>query len=217
MVFFIVNLDLIGPLFSLIIAALFFYVKKTRPSFTDKIILSFWILQVILITIGLYLLENRINNHWIYHLNSFCSQLLFARYYYCILDTPRQKKLVLMGLLLFVVFYLIEIFFIHSLYTFNSYSYALNALLIVGYAYMSLRMLINNLPTENVLHLKIFWFAAAIFLYFGASFFIFISYHYLSQVLARHVGILWRMHNLFLGISCVIFLKTIASKTWISK
>lgn len=198
-------------------AVLFLYFKKQPPGFIDRVILCFFLLQLCLNGLATQLQNNRINNHWVYHLNSLLTQILFAWCFYKILDTPLRKKLVTAGLFVFIAFHLFNMLFIQVYVTFNSYSYALGALLIVWYAYMSLQMLISNLPEENILHLKIFWFAAGILLYFGSSFFIFISYHYLSVVSAKNVGILWRIHNVFLAAGCSLFLKAITSKEWTRK
>jgi hypothetical protein len=211
-----IYLDTIVPLCIFVIAVLFLYVKKIFPNFTDRVILTFLLLQVCLNALSTHLQNNQVNNHWVYHLNCLLTQFLFAWRYYRALDLPIRKRLVIGGTMVFLVFYVLNLLFFQPYNTFNS-SYALSALIIVWYAYMGLQMLINNLPAENILHLKIFWFAAGILLYFGSSFFIFISYHYLSIVSAKNVGILWKIHNVFLAVGCILFLKAITSKEWTPK
>jgi hypothetical protein len=93
----------------------------------------------------------------------------------------------------------------------------MGAFLFVGFSLMSFYGWMEGLPASNILLLKEFWGAAGILFYFGSSFFIFISYEYLSEVSAKNVGILWKLHNVFLTLGCLIFLKAIFSKQWILK
>jgi hypothetical protein len=91
------------------------------------------------------------------------------------------------------------------------------ALLITLFTLVGLKQLLNRPIDLDILQLKDFWLAAGTLLYFGSSFFIFISYNYLSVVSVKDVSVLWKIHNLFLAVSCLIFFKAIMSKAWIPK
>ncbi|HET9055489.1 MAG TPA: hypothetical protein VFN30_01450 [Chitinophagaceae bacterium] len=210
---FLRNADIYGPLVSFIVAVLFFFYKKIKPCFADKIMLCFLLIQIVLNTLALYFAYNLISNHWVYYLNSLVTQIIFAGYFYRILHFPYQKKLVVIGSLVFLFFQGIEIFFLYTPPVFSGYSSALNALLIVGYAIMSLQMVMHEMPVKNILQLKLFWLVAALLLYFGSSFFMLISYQYLYKISSDEgVGFLWRIHNFFLAISSVIFVKALISE-----
>lgn len=205
------------PLVILITAALYFVLNRVVPTLIDRTILFFLGVQVILNSLSGYMQYYQINNMWVYSLNILVFAIIFTRYFYGNLSGKRTRNIILACFLFFLVFFCFNLIFFQPYDTFNSYSYAFGALLIVVYSLLGLRQLINYSPEYDILRLKNFWFAAGILLYFGSSFFIFMSYHYLSEVSAKDVGVLWKIHNLFLAVSCVIFLKAIMSKEWIPK
>lgn len=215
--FILTNIDTIIPLFVFIAAVLYFLFRNKRPVLIDKTILVFWACQIALNTVGGILLYYRINNMLIYSLNILFFAVIFTIYFYHDLAGKRAKKIVVLCFGFFILFFIVNILFIQPYYTFNSYAYAFGALLIVIYSLIGLRQLLNLSPNYDIMGLKNFWFAAGILLYFGSSFFIFISYNYLTVVSVKDVGVLWKIHNLFLAVGCIIFLKAITCKEWIPK
>ena len=211
---FLVFQDIVAPLIALLLGVLLFYLNKRKVVYPDNLLIYFLICQVTLNTIAPVLESKSINNHWVYHLNSLLTVLIFTTYF---LKSLRYKKVVLTGLLVFVFFWLINIVWIQPYYTFNSYSYSLGAFLIVLYSLLNFRELITTMPTQKILSLKDFWILTGLLTYFGSCFFIFISYNYLSEIDAKNVGILWKIHNVFLALGCIIFLKAISCKQWTPK
>jgi hypothetical protein len=214
---FFIYLDIIAPvvIFLVVLFAVVYRGLKLLPY--DRILISFLLSQIILNSLGNYLQDLRINNQWVYHLNCITTQGIFTFYFCYLFADASKKRLLLYGSLIFILFYVINIIFIQPYYTFASYSYAMGAFLFVGFALMSFYGWMEGLPATNILLLKEFWGAAGILFYFGSSFFIFISYEYLSEVSPRNVGTLWKLHNVFLTLGCLIFLKAIFSKQWIPK
>jgi hypothetical protein len=210
-------MDTFVPLLVLAAAALYFFKKGVRPVLIDKTILLFCLSQVLLNTFSEYLYSRHISNLWVYSVNILVFVFVFTSYFYIQLAGRFIKRYVIGGLVIFSLFFCFNIVYIQPLNTFNSYSYALGALLIVVYSLTGLRQLLNYSHEYDILRLKNFWFAAGILLYFGSSFFIFISYHYLSETSANDVGVLWKIHNLFLAVGCFVFLKAIMCKEWIPK
>ena len=214
---FFIYLDIIAPLVVCFLILFAVLSKGIRLMRFDRYLLSFILLQVILNSLANFLQDQHINNQWIYHLNCIATQTIFSLYFYNLFQSQAKKKLVLLSALFFVVFYGLNIFFIQPYDTFNSYSYALGAFFIVTFGLVSFYSWMESLPAQNIVHLKEFWGAAGVLFYFGSSFFIFISYQYLSLVSPKNVGILWRLHNVFLALGCFLFLKAIFSKQWIPK
>jgi hypothetical protein len=214
---FLIYLDIIAPLvvFALVLFAILYRGMKLINF--DLILLSFILVQIVFNGMANFLMNHHINNHWIYHLNCIATQGIFSVYFYRLFDTGSKKKMVIYGAGVFIIFYLLNIFFIQPYNTFSSYSYALGAFLIVFFALVSFYSWMEGLPAHNIAHLKEFWGAAGVLFYFGSAFFIFISYHYLSLVSPKNVGILWKLHNVFLTLGCFLFLKAIFSRQWIPK
>jgi hypothetical protein len=68
---------------------------------------------------------------------------------------------------------------------------------------------------DDIFDLKLFWGLAGILIYFGSALLIFLSYNYLSVVSYFNVGVLWRLHNVFLAIGSFLFFKSMQSRVWI--
>ncbi len=210
----LVYLDIAAPLIALVIGVLFFLFKKRKMVLSDRVILVFLAVEVILNTLSNVLQNNLINNHWVYHLNGMVTQSLFTFYFF---RSLHSKRFVMISFLFFVSFWFVNMMWIQSYSTFNSYSYAAGVFLIVVYALINFKEIIDELPMFAILELKDFWMLAGILTYFGSCFFIFSSYNYLSAVSPGNVGILWKTHNIFLAAGCILFFKAIDCKQWIRK
>ena len=210
-----VYLDITAPSITLSAAFLIFLFRRVKPNFIDFTLISFLLLQVVLNKWADHLQDSEINNHWLYHLNCVLIQVLFTGYFLKIFKEKKIKKMIAITFSCFIIFAVLNAAFIQPYNTFNSYSYALGSLLIVSYCLLSFHYLIDKLPSSNLLSLKEFWAGAGILIYFGSCFFIFISYHYLSIVSQKNVGILWMAHNIFLALGCVFFLITFTRQKWI--
>lgn len=211
---FLFYLDVVAPLTVLCLTVLLFYFKKKQIVFSDYLLIYFLISQCILNTVAPVFQSKLLNNHWLYHVNSLITIIIFTLYF---LTSLNNKKIIFSGLLVFLIFWLVNIVWLQHYHTFNSYSYSLGAFLIVLLSLLNFRELIIQIPVQRILSLKSFWILSGLLTYFGSCFFIFISYNYLSEIDPQNVGILWRIHNIFLAVACVLFFKAIACKQWIQK
>ncbi len=211
---FLFFLDTVAPFVILCLTVLSFYFNKEQLIYSDYLIVYFLISQCVLNSAAFFLQSKLLNNHWLYHLNCLITMIIFTIYF---LKSLHNKKVVFPGLLVFLLFWLINIIWLQPYDTFNSYSYSLGAFLIVLLSLLNFRELIIQMPVQQILSLKDFWILAGLLTYFGSCFFIFISYNYISEVNPKNVGVLWKIHNVFLAVACVLFFKAIACKQWIPK
>ncbi len=211
---FLFYLDIMAPLIVLLLAVFFFKVKQRTIVYPDYLLLYFFLCQAFLNTMASVLQSKQLTNHWLYHINSFITVIIFTTYF---LTSLKNKNAIISGFFLFVAFWLVNIIWLQPYDTFNSYSYSLGAFLIVLFSLLSFRELIVQMPVQEILSLKDFWMLAGLLTYFGSCFFIFISYNYLSGVAPKNVGVLWKIHNIFLAVACVLFFKAIACNQWIHK
>jgi|GEM_PF-2372006 len=209
---FLFKLDIIGPLSVLLFTLILALNKRRISSFSNRILIAFVLAQLILNAIAAYLQSERINNLGVYHLNCLISLVIFSWYF---MKVIRQKKIVSLGLIIFFILDFILLLTGHPFKMFPSYQYALSSFILVLYGLLLLNTIIEQIPTFSILSLKEFWITTGVLTYFGSSFLVFISYHYFSEVLPRNVYILWQVHNVFLALGCLFFLKAITSKQWI--
>jgi len=211
----LVYLDVVAPL-TVFLFCLFF--KRIGLVKSDLILLLFLFSQLFFNGIANILQYNQINNHWVYHCNCFFTQLLFTYYFYTLIISDRLiQKIVVITFCGFLVFFFVNLIFIQSYTSFNSYSYSIGAFLLCMYTYYGFQNLMNYKSGDTIFELKLFWSLSGILIYFGSSLLIFLSYNYLSIVSYDNVGTLWRIHNIFFAIGCIFFFKSINSKIWIQK
>lgn len=215
--FIISNLDVFAPLTLLLIVLVTHRSKKQFWKPQDRMLVLFLGTQGLLNGLAWYIGVVMKNNIWIYHLNCLLTQLIFTNYFYQLFSEPKRRRFVVLTTVLFVLFFVCNVLYIQPLTTFNSYTWALGAFFIVAYGFMCFYKWMQALPATNILALKEFWGAAGVLFYFGSSFFIFVSYEYLTRVMPSNVGTLWWLHNIFLAISCLIFAKAILAKEWIQE
>jgi hypothetical protein len=208
------KLDIIAPLFVLLLVLTLRLKRKKVGSFSNYTLIVFILLQLILNALAGFLQYKGIYNLWVYHLNCQVTHIIFTFYF---LRTIRRKRIVYAGFCTFVLADLVFLLSIQPYNSFPSYPYALSSFILVIYALIILNSVIDKIPTFHILSLKEFWLSAGILTYFGSAFLIFISYHYLSEVSLSNVSILWQVHNTFIGLSCIIFSKAITSNQWIQE
>ncbi|MEI9919238.1 MAG: hypothetical protein WDO14_10620 [Bacteroidota bacterium] len=109
-----------------------------------------------------------------------------------------KNKNLIAGLIIvsFLIFALGNLF-INGLYHFNSYSETLSAVYFIVLAIAYFYLLIQELPTESITKLPMFWINAAVLIYNSGNFFIYLSGEYLITVLKDDMVDPWMFHNFF--------------------
>lgn len=211
---FLFKLDITAPVVTLLLAIVFQKIRRRSFSFPDYVLLTFLLLELVFNTVSAILQYEAVSNLTIYFFNCIAIHVLFAFYFYKLLDT---KWFVYSGFIAFCVLSTIIICVIQPYNSFPSYIYSLSAFIIVVYSLLFLLQMLNAPPILEILTLKEFWIVSGILIYFGSVFFIFISYNYLSVTAPRTVYVLWQLHNVFLSFGCIGFLKALNSSKWILK
>lgn len=203
---FFLYLDVTAGLVAFFFVTLLFI--KRKFCFTERVSAIFIITQAILNVIANTLMEYSISNHSIYLLNALCTQVIFGYYFYNLFKSYFKFTFLIKWLVIvfvFIVFYLI--FITNDKINYTTYSLSVNAFLIVVYCLISFWKLVfkeNNLAIYNT---KQFYLLAALLVYFGSSFVIFLSHNYLAIIIPKQVWIIWRVHNLFFGIAFFFFVR----------
>lgn len=189
-------------------------IQRRLQSLGDRLLLTFFVTQLLLNGTAAILQDRLINNLWVYHLNCYSTHCIFGYYFLKVLS---NKQIVYWGFFLFLVSLLLITLEIQPYNSFPSYLYSISSFITILYAFFFLNQIIDTLPAIRILSLKDFWIITGILAYFGSSFFIFISYNYLSSISLKNVFVLWQLHNIFLCLACLLFLKAINSKKWVLK
>lgn len=202
-------IDIIGPLVAII--TFLFSRKKLTPAL--KLVLLFCIIQFLCNVTAAVLAVNKVNNYWVYKINTVASLvvllILFSRY---LLELSNKLNFVAYGI---VVLIILPTFFGEGITTYNSYSSTLNSFIIVALClYFFYVKLVRSSPEESVPATAIFWSVVGFFIYYAGTFFIFLSYKYLIETDIKSVGTLWIFHNLLLFIACLFISYGVLCKSY---
>lgn len=196
---FFVYLDTISPLI-----LLFFIFFKKNEDWRRDYILWYILVQAILNSIAIIYDQILIrNNLYIYDLNCILSFILLSLFFHSVFKAEHVRDITKLILAFFIVFFLANLYWGDGLNTFNSITYGVASFILVVYCFFYYLKKLKNPVTSNIAKSRIFWYVTGIFTYYSGSFFIFITYSYLTLQKIEKVGLLWRLHNFIFLLMCI--------------
>jgi hypothetical protein len=181
--------------------------KYKYLSDTARIIFYYLIVSVIFTIIG-YILRHTIQNNLpLLHIYTVVEFFILTEFFKKAINEKNSSKILTVVQIVFTLACIANVFFLQSLFTYNSYSRSLGALLIMLLAINFFARLFTKQLSEKVTKLPLFWFNSAIFLYFSGAFVLFIFSNYV--LIADRVTnvILWNIHATFVLIMYLLFAK----------
>jgi len=98
--------------------------------------------------------------------------------------------------ILFTFFAILNFFLVQGIFGFNSYSFALSAVIFIIYAILFSCQLLVELPDKHLERTFMFWVNSAVFFYFGTNLYLFAT---VDQLISRQDTsqflLSWAMHN----------------------
>lgn len=98
-------------------------------------------------------------------------------------------------IILFVLFGVLNLFLIQGVFNYNSYTTSLASICFVVISLLYFYVLVQQLPTESITKLPMFWINTAILIYYSGAFVIYLSRDYLVNVLKDNLIGYWLIHN----------------------
>jgi hypothetical protein len=182
--------------YSLALPAVMGLLRYFRLSNVQKAIWAVVLLSVLIDLIARQLRHAGDPQTLVYYLFTLCEFSLFT-YLFAQALVPFIKRRLLLGLLFFfLLFVLIDMIWLSGLEQFNSYSTAVEGLLVIFltlcYFYKTLRELrIKYLEREPV-----FWVSTGVLLYYSSNLFIFLFTNFINSSLEA-LYIIWGIHGIF--------------------
>lgn len=157
-------------------------------------LLFYYLLASGLINLGaLVLIAYRMKNLPLLHLYTIVEAVLILSYFRTLFVDPLIKKVLLFITILFPLLCIINFTFIQSIFTFNTYTRPLEAILIT---FFCLLYLYKSGFTENFINKPTSWFNIGILMYFPVVCIIFILSNYMVFVTKNKAmnSIVWHFH-----------------------
>ncbi|MBK7882871.1 MAG: hypothetical protein IPJ81_02845 [Chitinophagaceae bacterium] len=127
---------------------------------------------------------------------------LLSCIYYLLL---KNKKNVYIALVIFIIFFIINIIFIQPFSEFQNWTLVLESVIIFIYS-IKYYLKLYNIPMASLFRFHLFWLNTAIFYYFGASILIFLCSNYILKNMSAEMGIeIWMFHNFNSIIKNILF------------
>ncbi len=150
----------------LLVATIFGFSIKTRPTYTYLKSLPFFLLLTLLVElIGRYYRLRSINNVWLFNIYTIIEFTYFTYLLYCIL-----KRTFVQRLIFFIpILCLINVLFIQGINTFHTYSYAICVFIIVFLCIYFFYVTFKEVLIENLFKDSSFWLVAGLLIFFATS------------------------------------------------
>jgi len=190
-----------------ILIPLFFGILNWKKGTTGSRLLFFYLVISGLINLcGIVVVQFKHNNLPLLHLYTIVETVFILSYFRTIFIDPFLKKALLISTVLFPIICILNFGFLQSIYTFNTYTRPLEAILIT---FFCLLYLYKSGFTENWLEKSTNWFNMGILIYFPAACIIFIVSNYLVFGKMNKVmnSMVWNIHGALVLIMYLIWAK----------
>ena len=194
-------LDAISPLLILLFA-----LANKKVMWWKDCLFWFVVAQATLNSIA-DILDRVLNAHnlYLYHINCAISFIILSSYFKRTLTLKKINLITVTTLIVFFLFFIIDIIRWESFDTFNSNSLGLASFILIAYCFLYYLEQILHPTTISITKSKDFWYVTGIFTYYASNFFIFISYNWLTQK-GTKLTLIWETHNVILLIMCIYIL-----------
>ena len=185
-------MGIVAPLSILLPVCMFLY-KRKHTDRSTTIIFYYLIAAGLINATAIILARNGIRNLPLLHLYTVVETVFFLSYFRTIFDSARMKKALIFVMIAFAICCIINLMFIQSIFTFNTHTRPLEALIITG---TCLLYFFKSGFSENWLNSPINWINMGVLIYFPAASIIFILSNYFTFVKLNDemTSVVWNMH-----------------------
>lgn len=128
----------------------------------------------------------------------------FSAFFYRAIGRSSFKIPLIVINVAFTVFWVIDVAVVQRV-ALQTYTAANLALLVIVLCLCFYYRLLNELPTQRVQRLPLFWIVSGFFLTYSVKFIIYIVTHYLQTAVQDNLLVIWIVHNFFSTVGNVLF------------
>ncbi|MCY1515065.1 hypothetical protein D9M68_496400 [compost metagenome] len=177
---------------SIFIPIFIFFFKYRITKIDSRLLFYYLVISGTINLIAIIFSQRSINNLPLLHLYTVVEAIFILSYFHCIFKQPLIKNALLMLIVLFPALCILNFSFLQSIYSFNTYTRPLEAILIT---FFCLFYLYKSGFKENWLKEPISWFNMGILIYFPVACVIFISSNYLIESTNKEMNtMVWNVH-----------------------
>ncbi len=162
-----------------------------------KIVFNYCLIFIFLEVLGWYFVLNHKRNHFISNSIAFLDVLVFGYYYYSIIKSNIQKKIIT-GLLIFALLLMIWASIGKDYNVINSFSQSIANIYLIFLSLLFFYQLLNSLEITNLFTYPHFWVGTAILIYFSGIFFIYIFSEFIVNNKSKNITQYWQIKDYLL-------------------
>ncbi len=195
-------ISVIVPL-SILLPIIIGLIKYKSANKSARLLLYYLIISALINLSALILIQYRMRNLPLLHLYTIVETTFILSYFRTIFVSPLIKKALLILTVLFPIICIVNFGFFQSIFTFNTYTRPLEAILITFFCML---YLYKSGFTENWLNKPINWFNIGILIYFPVACTIFILSNYLTSSMNKTMNtMVWNLHGTLVLMMYVIW------------
>ena len=162
-------------------------------------------------SIGLHIFGNlRSNNLFVFHVYTLLEFFLLMLLYRNLLHASFAKRVINRTLLFFLVFKVVDVFFVTGFYQFDALAVTIESATLIVLSLWYFSQLLNE-RTSNIKGFPPFWINSGILIYFSSSFFIFLFSAEIINDVERYY-LYWSIHDTLVIVRDLLF--TVAMAVW---
>ena len=169
-----------------------------------KVIVWYLALSIVssIITNGMAQMNS--NNLPVIHVYTLCEWLVLACFYSKLFCSPSVKRIIGITVVLYFVFFLLDIAFLEPINQFNNYSKSIESILVVVCSFTYFIRLMDDTPGNVIFYPALAFINAGLLIYFSSSFILFVLLNVNPRFLSAHI-MMWNIHATFLLVMFILF------------
>lgn len=169
--------------------------RRSQLATRHRILVIYLALTMLVNVICRILAQQGINNIPVLHFYALLEMWLFSGFFYRVIKNNTLKRIIWAIPIVFIILCVINFVFFQSIYTFNTYTRPLGAIVIIFFCMAYWWQPASAEESEVWTAVADNWVVSAILFYFSSALFLFIFSNYLIQQVSKQANVLiWNIH-----------------------
>lgn len=176
----------------------------TKPA---KVVLCYMVASAITNGISIFISKQwHMNNMPLVHLYTVIELILIVIFYKRVFEAPAKMSFFTLIVISFTVLCVVNALYFQSIYTYNSYTRSLEAIICILFAMNYFARIAASPSVRKLIKEPNFYFNTGFFLYFSGAFMLFIFSNFVIKNLANHdFLIIWAIHAALILLMNLLF------------
>ncbi len=173
----------------------------------SKILFWYLVFTALINTVSTYTARKlHLNNMPIVHIYTIIEVAVFSWFYKALIGVNQKKATFLVIILSFTLASVVNAFFFQSIYTYNSYTRSIEAIICMLFSLQYFAKLAATSEYKATVLIPEFYFSVGIFLYFSGAFILFVFSNFIVSISSKSdfIGI-WNIHAMLVLIQYIFF------------